>query len=81
MFDFNSILEALALDTTLGEAFGPFATLAFIGLAATLVGVTLGVTVRGMIEQIRGPEPADRAAAVADAHHARDEAHPPPVAA
>lgn len=76
MFDFKSVLEALALDTTLGEAFGPYATLAFIGLAATLVGVTLGVAVRGMIEQIRGPEPSDRPAAVVESLRTHDEAHP-----
>lgn len=64
MYDFNTILEALALDTSMGEAFGPYATLAFIGLGAALVGVTLGVMVRGVLEQVRGPATAARPAAL-----------------
>lgn len=62
MYDVEKFMEVLALDTTFGEAFGPYAVLAFIGLAATLVGVTLGVLVRDVREQLRGPIGARRAA-------------------
>lgn len=81
MYDFKTILEALALDTTLGEAFGPFATIAFIGLAATLVGVTLGVMVRGVLEQVRGPEYRARAAALAYGLGSDPEPEPAPASA
>ena len=55
MMDFKTILDAVAFDSVLSEALGPFAAVAFVALAATLIGVTVGVTVRGALEQMRGP--------------------------
>ncbi|MDG2303208.1 MAG: hypothetical protein P8R42_00915 [Candidatus Binatia bacterium] len=77
MLDWKTIVETLAFDTTLGEAFGPYAALAFLGLAATLIGVTLGVMVRNAFEQVRGPETRERAAAVPYPLTEDDTARPP----
>lgn len=58
--DFKALLETLALDTSIGEAFGPYATLCFIGLGVALAGVTLSVIVRDVVEQVRGPSALTR---------------------
>lgn len=80
MYDVETIMEALALDTTFGEAFGPYAVLAFIALAATLVGVTLGVLVRDVREQLRGPVGSRRAALLRlGAPPEEEEPRPAPV--
>ena len=78
MYDVETIMEALALDTTFGEAFGPYAMLAFIALAATRVGVTLGVRVRDVREQLRGPV-GSRRAALLGAPPEEEEPRPAPV--
>ena len=64
MMDLKTIFDAVAVDSALGEALGPLAAIAFLALGAALVGVTLGVMVRGVLEQLRGPTEALRPVAV-----------------
>lgn len=55
MMDLKTIFDAITLESALGEALGPLGAVAFLALAATLFGVTLGVLVRGLFEQNRAP--------------------------
>ncbi len=81
MYDWKTIVEAVAFDSPLGEAFGPYAPLAFLALAATLFGVTLGVMVRGVLDQMRGPTGPERPVAVGYPLQTQEEATAEPVPA
>ena len=78
MHDWSTIVETITFDTSLGEALGPYPALAFLALAATLIGVTLGVMVRGALEQLRGPGALKRPAAVLCALPNDEAARPAP---
>ncbi len=81
MTDWTTMVKAAASDTSMGEAFGPYAALAFLALGAALCGVTLAVMVRGVLDQFRGPRTTTRPAAVTYGLHPEDEAATSPAPA
>ena len=58
MQTWNTIIQAVGYDTTLADVLGPYGMVAFLAVAGTLFGVTLGVLIRGVLEQLRGPRAA-----------------------
>ena len=62
--DLKTIFDAVTFESSLGEALGPLAAIAFLGLAVALFAVTLGVMVRGVVEQTRGPSTPARSLAL-----------------